>query len=336
MTRFTLGLALVCLYWLTGCGARAVDLDQATPDASAPPDFEAKVVLNEELNGVWIDGPRLYWLASSGDPWAFQSCLTTDCEHTKLTYMRTVQQVAATVADGHVYWTAGTSFFSCAAEGCQGQPVMMAQDPAAGGKAIFAHRGYVYWSSDFDIYRCSTQGCETPEIVASNRAADQLVFDDQRAYWVGALGILSVPSDGSEPPKLLTPQLRNGDWIKSLAVGGEYLYWSAGKQVFRCALASCNASAPTPLVTADAPITDLKVDGSAMYWLEADAIHSCPLTGCEQSIALTPPKVARLHSLGNASRFAIDANYVYWLEVGDDTRGLPPLPEGKSIRRTAK
>jgi len=266
-----------------------------------------------------------------------QSCLTTDCERTTLSYAKNeALGLAVAVADGRVYWTSDSSFFSCAAEGCQGGLRTITADAAVAGRPIFAYRGHVYWFSDFDIYRCPAQGCgETPEVVAANVTRSQLTFDEDRVYWADfERGIVSVPSDGSEPPKLVIDALLVGN----VAVRDGYLYWTAGagQQVFRCQIANC-ASTGALLVTTDARITDLDVDGSAMYWLEASAIHTCSLPGCERSSVLTPPTVAdpEYSSLSPSAGFALDASYLYWLETPNRPRAAPGYPYG-AIRRTAR
>jgi hypothetical protein len=319
-----------------------MDLDHAAPATSSDPTDSAAaavpVVSNDSFESVWVDELRLYWVASGGYVSRLQSCLKADCEHTKLTYMQSTKQVQATVADGRVYWTSGSTFFSCPAEGCQGEPTKVGQDPSAGATPIFAHRDYVYWTSDFDIYRCPAQGCgKTPELVALNASANRLVFDDTRAYWLSSLGISSVPSDGSEPPQLESARAREGDALESLAIGAGYLYWAAGEGVFRCPIPGCSASAPTRLVTADAPITELQIDGSALYWLEANALHSCPLSGCEASLTLTPPKVAPgvWNGWDTTKPYAIDAANLYWIQ-GLSTPESPLPNRGQSLQKTAK
>jgi len=338
MTQFTRNLASLCLCCLTGCAARAMDLDHAAPGSAGSGSTDATptaVVSNDEFDSVWVDEQRLYWLARNGFVSRLQSCLKADCEHTKQTYMESTQQVQSTVADGRVYWTTNLSLFSCAAEGCQSKPTKVGQDPAAGASPLFAHRDYVYWSSDFDIYRCPAQGCgETPEVVALNANAGRLVFDDKRAYWVDDYRrILSVPSDGSEPPKVEASNVPDGDPIDSLAIGAGYLYWAAGERVFRCPNPGCDASTPTLLVTADAHIIELEVDDSTLYWLENHALHSCPLSGCEKSLTLTPPNLPGIIWNGSDVMvpFAIDASNLYWIDR--DT----PLPKGgQSIRTIPK
>jgi len=267
-----------------------------------------------------------------------QSCIQADCERTKLTYVQSTQKLQATVADGRVYWTSESSFFSCPAGGCQGKPARITQDPAAGVDPIFAHRDYVYWSSDFDLYRCPAAGCaETPELVASNTTSARLVFDEKRAYWIDTPGISSAPKDGSEPPKLEIAQRPDGDSIDSLAIAADYLYWAAGAHVFRCQLPDCGASPPATRVTAAAPVTELEIDEQTIYWLESDAVHSCPLSGCEESLTLTTPKVTRTTGdpWERVVPFAVDSKNLFWIEGIDSPES--PLPErGQAIRRTAK
>jgi hypothetical protein len=337
MTRSLLGLLSLCIQGLTGCGGHAVDLDHPAPAPSTSMGPDAPVVFEGKVSGVWVDQQRLYWLFESDGYKTFLSCLKTDCEHTKLTYVKSLYGPnAVAVAAGHVYWTTYFGIFSCATEGCD-KPLLITQDPEL--RALFGHRDHVYWLSTFDLYRCQAGGCaETPEVVAPNMAVYRLAFDDTHVYWPGETGILSAPSDGSEPARLLI-DLRSQETssIESLAVGAGHLYWATSNGVYRCPIASCNTSAPTLLVNAVGPITAVKVDDSAVYWLEADSVRSCPLSGCEQSTTLTPQVAG--NNADDGSHFAVDADYVYWLEAADDTRDSPMPPalrRAKSIRRTAK
>jgi hypothetical protein len=328
---------LLCFCYLTGCTGRALDLDNAAPESAGA------VLPKEAVGAVWVDDQRLYWLTppeerrsdtdtllESGARVDLHSCLKLDCEHTRVTYMRGVNStITVAVAGGHVYWLYSRSVIhSCPAEGCAAEPVLVTLDPALFSRnTIFAHREYVYWSSDFDLCRCTASGCPaTPEVVARSASTGYLVFDDARAYWPAEAGIFSAPSDGSEPPQMVIElpgasdppgEGAPSDRVRGLAVGDGYLYWTTGKQVFRCPVADCSAAGPTLLTTADADITGLKIDGSAMYWLESGAVHSCPLSGCAKSSALTPPKVGQLRSGFQSASYAVDATDIYWLEAPD-------------------
>ncbi|MEI9938086.1 MAG: hypothetical protein WDO69_12775 [Pseudomonadota bacterium] len=318
-----LGLVALCFCGLTACTGRALDLDQEAPPSPAEVDSDPGLPASlGGVRGVWVDDQRLYWLAAV----RLQSCLKADCKHTTLTYPTQANVGDAVVGGGHVYWwwnPAGQAFdstaFACPAEGCSTDPVTIVQEGSVSDVAPFAYQGYFYWSSAVDLYRCPASGCAaTPEVVASGARAYSLVFDEAHAYWLDwAGGLSSAPVDGSEPPKLLIPLAEQG----ALAVGGGYLYWTARKQVFRCAIASCDATPPTLLATDDSEISDLEIDDTAMYWVTANSIHSCPLSGCEQSQVLTPPRVPDLYDWNKRS-FALDGSDIYWIDAGDlhDTR----------------
>jgi hypothetical protein len=289
----------------------------------------------------------LYWFTDEGLI-SYQSCLKLDCEPTTLTYATLVTYPSTFAVDGRqVYWTSGSgTLYSCPAEGCAAEPVLVTLDPALRLRdTIFAQREYVYWSSDVDLYRCPASGCgATPEVVAPSAGSDELVFDETRAFWLAESSIFSVASDGSGPRQIVIGLAQGTelpgegappDQPQGLAVGGGYLYWATGKQVFRCPVANCSAAGPTLLATGDAAISALKIDSTAMYWLEADSIHSCPLAGCEQSSVLTPAKL--VHRLPESRRYAMDATDLYWLEASDEP-GKPTSGTvfGGVIRKTAK
>jgi len=327
-----LGLIALCFYGLTGCAGRALDLDQQTPPSST--EVAADPSLPASLDGVlavWVDDQRLYWLAAG----TLQSCRKADCKHTTLTYTTQRYVGNAVVGGGHVYWwwiPAARPYeqtaLACPADGCSTTPVTIVHENGSTDSGPFAHQDYFYWASTYDLYRCPASGCAaTPDVVASGASPYSLVFDETHAYWLDySGGISSAPLDGSEPPKLLIPLTEQGP----LAVGGGYLYWTAGKQVFRCTIASCDNTPATLLFTADSEISDLQIDGTALYWLAANSIHSCPLPGCEQSQVLTPPQVGYANSLTKQS-FAIDASDIYWIHAVDihDTRTW-------SLSRTSK
>jgi len=333
---------LSCLGCLGGCAGRAVDLDRAAPLSSAGAESDPDLVSSPgNVQSVWVDEQRLYWVAVADYDVRdnrFQSCLKTDCKHTTLSYAKAGAALdLATVAGGHVYWTTyGNFIYSCASEGCGARPVTVAQDPAR-PDPLFAYRGYAYWPSEFDIYRCPVSGCAaTPEVVAlgANSAGSRLVFDEARVYWMTRVGFMSAPLDGSEPPRLVLQFASDERALR--AAGRGYLYWTVGKQVFRCAIASCDTSPPSLLATADVEIRELEIDDSSLYWLANGRIQSCPLAGCEHSLALTPAKVWPPGGLGynveNAPPFAIDASHVYWIEETDASG----QSSQKAIRKTAK
>jgi hypothetical protein len=342
VTHHNLSLVSLCLCYVAGCAGRDVDLDHRAPASSAPMGSDQAVVFAEEgLAGVWVDDRRLYWLTRFG---TFQSCVKTDCEQTRLSYAKGnhEQAVAIAIANGHVYWTLDLlSVFSCAAEGCETEPAMVVKDPGLRAQ-IYAHQDHVYWSSDVDFYRCPASGCAaTPEIAVSDAIPYLPVFDDARVYWHSGAAIMSAPADGSGLPELVfewDPSLKWG--IGDLSVAGGFLYWRSDRHAFRCAIASCNTSAPTLLVTWDLPVYNLTIDASAIYWRggvtdnrPADTIYTCPLERCEQPTALTPPRLATPVGVKESSTFAIDATEVYWLDLGDD-QWLSR--RAKTIRKTAK
>ena len=336
-----LGLVTLCFFGLTACAGRALDLDHEAPSGPATADSDPGLPASgEHITEVWVDDLRLYWL----DAGRFQSCLKADCKDTTLTYSTDAGRAAA--GGGHVYWVEGwrpalstPTAFACRADGCPTNPVAVAQDShwlsvrASGPEEIFANQDYLYWSSDFDIYRCAASGCPTtPEVVASGAVTESLVFEGTHAYWIDdwLVGIWSAPFDGSEQPKLLRTLAEGG----SLAVGGGYLYWTAQTQVYRCAIASCDATPPTLLATAESKISDLKIDDTTIYWLAAGSVHSCPLLGCGQSQVITPPQIPNCQGRQPRS-FAIDASDIYWIDAGIVSSAYEPMP-GKAIRRTAK
>jgi len=326
MTRRAASLAALCLLCLIGCGPRTLDLDHAAPDASVPMGTPDPVVSGVKLTGVWAAEPRLYWstLSTVNDILSerLNSCRTDDCGNTKVSYPQATKLFRAAIAEGRVYWTSGSSIFSCT-EGCEGKPIKVTEDPSLAWP-ISAYRDYVYWSSDFDLYRCQAQGCaEPPEVVASNGSSEYLAFAGDRVYWTEPYRIMSAPIDGSDLPQLVAEVTL----AKSLAIRNGYLYWAESTKVFRCPIANCD-SATELLVTASNPVYDFKVDDSAIYWLDFYEIHSCPITGCEQPTLLAQ-NVAE--GLIKTARFAIDASYVYWLESDAMSE-----PNGKSLRRIPK
>ena len=343
MTRLSLGLVSLCLCCLSACAGRAVDLDRA-PSSSAGAEPDPDLVSSPgNVQGVWVDEQRLYWVSyadagSSNIDKPFHSCLKTDCKHTTLRYAKEGAELnVATVAAGHVYWASyGNFIYSCPSEGCGARPITLAQDPSR-PEPLFANQGYAYWPSEFDIYRCPASGCTaTPEVVAldANSNESRLVFDESRVYWMNRAGFMSAPLDGSGPPQLVLQFASDERALR--AAGRGYLYWTVGKQAFRCAIASCDASPPTLLATANGEIHELEIDDFSMYWLANGVIQSCPLPGCEHSTALTPAKAwppgDSAFTVENAPAFAIDASHVYWIEEAD--------PSGQSsrtvIRKTAK
>jgi hypothetical protein len=123
------GLSVIAFFGLIGCTQQVVDLDREeslTPTSTA--DHDPAVVLKQEPASVWVDEQRVYWVSAYG---RIQSCRKTDCAHTLLDYNDTdYEDARAVIAGGQVYWTAGGTIFSCAAEGCQPRPLVVTQDPA--------------------------------------------------------------------------------------------------------------------------------------------------------------------------------------------------------------
>ena len=341
MSRLELCLLTLGLGGALGCSSHTLDLDHPAPSTPAPAVTRAggdpAIVSEDGIDAVWVDDHRLYWLTGFQ---SFQSCLKSDCAHTILSYAQRPAQkggIQGVTISNSVYWAVDYSLvFSCPTSGCSSTPTTVTDDPSL-SIPIFSHGDDFYWCSDLDLYRCPATGCDDSNLVTVPDVTTlRMIFDATHAYWIDPVGIRSVPLDLSEPPSEQTPPSQNGLEMTSLATAQGYLYWTMDTRIVRSPIVHGGAMEPTEVIRSDAPIGDLAINGSTMFWLEDNAIHACPLLGCERSTQLTPATVGPQNTLNGSTRFAVDADNVYWLQAGEGSTPTSGPTRGTVIRRTPR
>jgi hypothetical protein len=107
-----------------------------------------------------------------------------------------------------------------------------------------------------------------------------------------------------------------------LAVDGTNAYFSAGAEVYACAVGGCGA-APTLLADYQDAIGAVTVDATTVYWTTSDSVLACDISGCNDM----PMTLAT--DLANPWGIAVDETRVYWANYDDGTVAWLPLAGGE-------
>ncbi len=291
--------------------------DAGAAGASGVNTLEGQLILPQQVDWLWVDAKRIYWLA---DPDKFGSCDKTDCSNTVLSYGPTISFPA--FAQDHVYWRSQQqgAVLTCPTSGCTGQSSAVSGVPYS-ALLLGAEGDYVYWSDSANLHRCLFSGCTPQPVVAASVPNDAgLVLSGSAVFWSSGNGLYTAPKDGSSTIQpLVSPQ----GVVTALAVVGPLLYWMEDKtRILSCPINGC-AGDEILLARLESDASYfLHADSTGLYWKQDNAVHFCALPGCTNQQTVTTQDVRS---------FAVDDQYVYWNQNDAIGTGF-----AMNIRRTAK
>jgi len=316
-------------------------------------------------DALLLDETRVYWSTSGAAPRAapqedfatcwtceesfvLRSCVKSDCARTLVTYWRSPTfRVQVGVNRTGIYWTETklgqgiAAILTCPIAGCIGRPAIVISGVSSW--ALVVDDSYVYWlSTNSVLFKCDVNGCnQNPTIVgrafnAGGTAPGVLAASATNLYWIDMTtgtsltgAIMTIPKDGSEPPRVIADGLHRP---QSLAVDAENVYFTESYSfgtVKRCPLAGC-VGEPTVIASAQRYPTLLGVSGDRAYWFtfsngpptfsqgESGAfaqLVGCPISGCGPN-----PTVLMGDDTGPRG-VGVDATHVYWTRYGKSVPG---------------
>jgi hypothetical protein len=250
-------------------------------------------------------------------------------------------QVRIGVNHTGIYWTETklgqgiAAILTCPIAGCVGRPAIVVSDIASW--AMVVDDSFVYWLSiDSMLLKCGIDGCgQNPTVVAradNARVAGPglLAASATHLYWAATTSgtnltgaIMTVPKDGSEPPRVIADGLH---LPQSLAVDTRNIYWTESYSfgtVKTCPLEGC-VGEPTVLASNQRYPALLGVAGDRAYWftstqgspsfwqgwMDGAQLVTCPITGCGPNPTVLVGEEASPHGIG------VDATHVYWTRYG--------------------
>jgi len=307
-------------------------------------------------DALLLDETRVYWSTSGAAPqpdannstcwtceesFVLRSCAKSDCAGTLVTYWRSPSyQVQIGVNRTGIYWTetkhlqSTSAILTCPIAGCVGRPAIVIFDIFS--SALVVDDSYVYWlSPDATLLKCDVNGCgQTPTFLArtNNARVDWpgvLAATTTNLYWIettnGTSAIMTLPKDGSEPPRVIADGLHQP---QSLAVDAQNVYFTEGYSfgtVKSCPLVGC-VGEPTVIASAQRYPALLAVAEDRAYWFtstrgppyfwrgESGALAQlvgCPISGCGPNPTVLVGDEVGPHGIG------VDATHVYWTRYGE-------------------
>jgi hypothetical protein len=320
-----------------------------------------------------VDAQRIYWSTGYGgspvlselatETAVVRSCRKTDCAGTLVTYATDQWGADHLVVDrDRVYWPISnapnpSSIVSCPIAGCVGPPSPVVTGISPTDFAI--DETSVYWlSTDSTLLKCPLTGCQgaptlitfldtTATAIGSLWFFQNLAFSDKDIFFISTTpqsktpAVMSVPKDGSSPPRIIADHLHAPT---SLAVDGTGVYWTEAYSVGTvrsCPLAGCSGE-PTTLASDQHYPVLIALDRSAVYWFTIDApnlapglatpgtLHHCSISGCDSNSGTA----ARDQS--GPMALAVDADYVYWTTFGEEKHGELGVYNDGAVSRARK
>jgi hypothetical protein len=284
-------LAILLPIFALSCASKSLDL-QATPHVTPSKDPTVLGSIDEQVTNIAVDDERLYWMGSQGQFTGFggfslRGCEKKNCASTLVTYDSGEAEPAGSfgVENGQIYWF---HFHS--------------EEP----------------SPRWDLRGCDVSGCAS---AARMVVADIAWQNSPVAYSSDAvyLGLTRIPLSGNAPALAIATVAASTDWIMTIGIQDDYLYWvepSPGLTgTLRRAFTSGD-SAPEDLAhdveIAPPPYfrSELAFDSSYVYWTQGTlkgAIERCPLAGCTGA----PEVVAA--PIRSPLTARIDGSKIYWL-----------------------
>jgi len=214
-----------------------------------------------------------------------------------------------------VYWSDGTSIFSCNKVGCdQSRTTLATPAGAVHGIAVDAH--YVYWTttSGGTVMKVDKRGVASAVMLATGSYPYQVASDGANVYWTDQPdAVMTAPIEGGNPARLATEQ---GPMGIALDAQNVYVTTGAGKIV------QVSKQGGSGLTLA----TDL---GNEPWGIATDGTNVYAASMANGTIVKVPvgggPEVVLVSGLRAPAGVTVDATSVYWTDV-----------EAGTVMKTAK
>lgn len=224
--------------------------------------------------------------------------------------LTTTSNFTVAIDDTRVYWSDGTSIFSCAKRNCADSTTTLARTPVGETHGIAVDATSVYWAttSGGKIMKVGKNG-GAAFTLASGGYPYQVTVDENNVYWTDEQPgtIMKVPTSGGVPVQLATGQGPMG-----IAVDGQNVYFttSDGKMV------QVSKNGGTALTLSDAL-------GNEPWGIATDGVNVYGASMGNGTIVKVPVGGGAVIVLVAGQRapagIAVDATYVYWTDVDAGT-----------------
>jgi hypothetical protein len=266
-----------------GSGPASAELLAATPDPW----------------GLAVDATTIYVAARLMGP-----LITVPIAGGAITQLAPATVFTVAIDETSVYWSDGTSLYSCAKHGCTASTIALAESGMAFAIAVDATN--VYWANNISmkLMKVAKQGGVSVAL-ASYSYPSQIAVDDTNVYWTDQLGtVMKVPAAGGAAVKLATCLIPMG-----IAVDGTNVYYTTSDGQMMQVPKDGGAALTLSAELGNDP-WGIATDGKNVYGTsrEHGTIIKVPVGGGAATVLAS--------GQGDPTGIAVDATHVYWTVPG--------------------
>ena len=249
--------------------------------------------------GVAVDATTVYVAAQSTGP-----LVAIPVAGGPAVQLATASVFTVAIDETRIYWSDGTSIYSCAKQGCAGSTVTLAPSGPSHGIAVDAANVYWATTSGGKVMKVGKNGGASVAL-ASGGYPYQIAVDDANVYWTDqpAGAVMKVPTVGGDPIQLATCVGPMG-----ITVDGSNVYFTTGDGRMMQVPKSGGAALTLSADLGNEP-WGIATDGKNVYGASMDygTIVKVPTGGGAATVLAW--------GQGDPAGVAVDATYVYWTVV---------------------
>ena len=222
------------------------------------------------------DDTTVYWGSgdSQGQP-GISSCSATGCA-SPTTIFQSSNALSIGVDQANVYWTDGSTLWSCPKTGCTAAPSQLATGLQRATGIVVAG-SMLYWANTngSSIQSCALPSCaggaNTVATLAGSPGTMALsgttLFLSATVNAQGRIYSCAASGCGSNPSVLVS-----GVSPSSLAVDGTRFYWNEEQAIVACPQAGCGTANPAMIVTDISSVYAFGLQAGVLYWADSQQI----------------------------------------------------------------
>jgi hypothetical protein len=239
---------------------------------------------------------------------------------------------ALLIRGGSAYWTTGDTIQTVPVTG--GATTMLVSGIAPLARAIAADAMFVYWASAAGIVRMPLAGGPTTTLATNQQNVTAIAVDSTNVYWATVFSasatVMKAPLTGGSPV-MLAPAINS---VAALAVDSSFVYWADLDGINAVPLAGGSPTTLAGTTSGTSPL-GLTIDPSNAYWTSdfSDLVVKTPL-GIGGEIPIAGGKATP--AVSAPWGIAVDANFVYWTNIGAECLGCGGCIDDGSVMRHAK
>lgn len=284
-------------------------------DATAPPSVycdggcpveQLSTAAQTKLSAVAVDGDSVYFVDAFG---GVRGCPKTGCANATVTISSFDAPANIVVAGDSVHWANGKDLVAAKKAGGESPKTLLTE---ASDIELFTGSANIrlLWSvsgSPSSIRSCRVPTCSNANAESVIEAAPTaLASSGASMAWIDLSGAIFTCTFGIAVGQCGVGKSKIDSFGSTdIAKRDDLVVWRRVSEIYGCNVSACT---PKKLAAGSLSPAHLTVDATHFYWSDSieKAIYRCPVAGCGDKTA------ERVAAVGENTRFALDAEYIYW------------------------